>query len=309
MKKLKFLFLVLIGILVSTAFTSCGSDDGPAMPSTDEIYKEWLEDARITYDLIKDDMAYSISDGTAILWSVSPIISGNITIPSEVYYEGTGKSYPVVSVTFAPAPELNKVTSITIPTSVQYCDVMDLNQLKTISIPSSVEHLYIRKCEELSTVNLTDGLNDFLITNCPKITSVVIPQTVTQCELIGLNISEVTVPSNLKSMEFRECKLLKAIHNLENTSLKGLGSRFLYNCESLKEIIIPKTASYICYGSCEGCKSLSNVHILRATPPTLIDSRYGEPFTVTDNLYVPKGCKEAYKSARPWSEFKEIIEE
>ena len=46
------------------------------------------------------------------------------------------------------------------------------------------------------------------------------------------------------------------------------------------------------------------------TTKTLRNANYGGmPFTVMDNLYVPKGCKEAYKEVYPWSEFKEIIEE
>lgn len=179
MKQLKILFLVLIGVLVSTTFTSCGSDDEPNMPSEDELYQQWLEDATAQYDVVKDGMAYYIQEGSARLMSVNPAISGAVTIPSEVYYEGTGKSYPVT----------------------------------------------------------------------------------------------------------------------------------FFNCKSLKEITLPKTLRYIYYGCCEGCSSLSNVHILSTTPPSLRDANYGMPFTVMDNLYVPKGCKEAYKEVYPWSEFKEIIEE
>ncbi len=318
MKQLKFLFLVLIGVLVSTAFASCGSDDDePKMPSEDEIYQQWLLDAALGTDGIQDDMAFIIQDGKARIINVCPLLSGAVTIPSEVYYKGTGKNYPVSFVEFNLNPgygwqDMNwkdKVTSITIPSSVEDCRIYNACNIKTLSIPSSVTYLEILKCAELTTATLSEGLENVGIFECPKITTINFPQSVKEFRLSKLNIKEVTVPSNLEFMEFRECEELEAIHNLENTSLKGLGSRSLFNCKSLKEIKLPKTTSYIYYGSCEGCTSLSNVHILRTTPPRLRDSNYGAPFSVMDNLFVPKGCKEAYKEAYPWSEFKEIIEE
>ena len=70
MKQLKFLFIVHIGILVSTTFTSCGSDDGPYLPSKDEQYEMWLEDVTYQYDGIQDDMAFDIQDGKAFIKNV-----------------------------------------------------------------------------------------------------------------------------------------------------------------------------------------------------------------------------------------------
>ncbi len=290
MKQLKILFLVLIGVLVSTTFTSCGSDDEPNMPSEDELYQQWLEYATAQYDVVKDGMAYHIQEGSARLMSVNPAISGAVTIPSEVYYEGTGKSYPVTFVEFSPIPEYSNVTALTIPSSVEDCRVKYANHIKTLSIPSSVEYLEITCCEELATVNLSEGLDNFGISDCPK-------------------ISTVKVPSTVEAIQFRECEQLEVVHNLENSLITALSPRAFFNCKSLKEITLPKTLRYIYYGCCEGCSSLSNVHILSTTPPSLRDANYGMPFTVMDNLYVPKGCKEAYKEVYPWSEFKEIIEE
>lgn len=319
MKQLKILFLVLTGVLVSTAFTSCGSnDDEPKLPSNEEIYQQWLIDAAVGTDGIQDDMAFIIQDGTARIVNVCPLLSGAVTIPSEVYYKGTDKNYPVSFVEFNLQPGYgwqdenwrDKVTSITIPNTVEDCRITNVNNIKTLSIPSSVTYLEIYNCAELVTVSLSEGLENMGIAECPKIASINIPQSVTQFRFAKLNIKEATVPSNLEYMEFRECESLEAIHNLENTPLKGLSARALYNCKSLKEITLPKTASYIYYGCCEGCTSLSKVHIQRTTPPKLRESSYGgAPFSVMDNLYVPKGSKEAYKAVYPWSEFKEIIEE
>ena len=309
MKQLKILFLVLIGVLVSTTFTSCGSDDEPNMPSEDELYQQWLEDATAQYDVVKDGMAYYIQEGSARLMSVNPAISGAVTIPSEVYYEGTGKSYPVTFVEFSPTPEYSNVTALTIPSSVEDCRVIYPNHIKTLSIPSSVEYLEITCCEELATVNLSEGLDNFGISDCPKISTVKIPESVTQFRFQKLNIKEATVPSTVEAIQFRECEQLEVVHNLENSLITALSSRAFFNCKSLKEITLPKTLRYIYYVCCEGCSSLSNVHILSTTPPSLRDANYGMPFTVMDNLYVPKGCKEAYKEVYPWSEFKEIIEE
>ena len=306
-----------IGILVSTTFTSCGNDDGPSLPSKDEQYEMWLEDVTYQYDGIQDDMAFDIQDGKAFIKNVCPLLSGEVTIPSEVYYKGTDKNYPVTFVEFNLKPGYgwqdenweDKVTSINIPSSVEDCRIYNACNIKRLLIPSSVIYLEIYNSAELTTVTFSEGLENVGISECPKIAILNLPQSVTQFRLAKLNIKEVTLHPNIEYMEFRECESLEIIHNIGNTSLKGLGSRALYNCKSLKEITLPKTVGYITYGCCEGCTSLSNVHILRAAPPKLNDSNYGVPFTVTDNLYVPKGSKASYKEVYPWSEFKEIIEE
>lgn len=299
MKQLKFLFLVLIGVLVSTAFTSCGSDDDePQMPSEDEIYQQWLIDAAVGTDGIQDDMAFIIQDGKARIVNVYPLLSGAVTIPSEVYYKGTGKNYPVSFVEFNLNPGYgwqnenwkDKVTSITIPSSVDDCRIYNASNIKTLSIPSSVTYLEVVRCAALTNINLSEGLEYVQISYSDKLTTVNLPQSLTQ-------------------FRFDNCESLEAINNLENTNIGLLGSWALRNCSSLKEITLPKTIRYIYYGCCEGCTSLSNVHILNPIPPQLKDANAGAPFTVTDNLYVPKGSKEAYKEAYPWSEFKEIIEE
>lgn len=307
MKQLKILFLVLIGVLVCTTLTSCGSNDEP--PSEDEMYQQWLEEATAEYDVVKDGFAYDILDGHALLRDVYWAISGVVTIPSDVYYEGTGKSYPVTYVEFSVDPSSSNVTALTIPSSVENCRVIDANHIKTLSIPSSVEYLEIINCEELATINLLEGLHRLIIAGCPKISTVKIPESVTEVSFRNLNIKEATVPSTVKGIEFRDCEQLEAVHNLENSVIEALYSRDFFNCKSLKEITLPKTLLYIYNGCCEGCTSLSNVHILSTTPPTLKHSDYGDPFTVMDNLYVPKGCKEAYKQVYPWRTFKEIIEE
>ena len=301
---------MLIGVLVSINLSSCsGEDDEPQMPSDKEVYENWLAQVTEEYDVVIDQMAFTVGDGEARLHSVCPSISGSVTIPSEVYYEGTGKSYPVTFVEFNGDMDYTKVTALSIPSSVEDCRIGYLPQIKSLAIPSSVTYLEIYNCPELSSVSLAEGAYNFGISDCPKITSLTIPQSTNQFRLKALDIKEITVPTGLEYIECQECEKLEKVNNLENSSLKGLGSRAFYKCTSLKELYIPKTASYITYGCCEEATSLNKVHCLRTTPPYLKDSRYGDPFAVWDNLYVPKGCKEVYKEAYPWSIFKEIIEE
>ncbi len=308
MKQLKFLFLVLIGVLVSINLSSCSKDDEPEQPNEDYLTAQWLESVK-GYDVVKDQMAFTIYEGKASLGSINPVISGAVTIPSEVYYEGTGKSYPVTFVEFYGDLDFTKVTSLSIPSTVEDCRIAYLPLITTISIPSSVTYLEIYTCPELTSVSLAEGAYNFGISNCPKITSLTIPQSTNQFRLTKLGIKEITVPSGLEYVECNECEKLEKVNNLENSSLKGLGSRAFYKCTSLKELYLPKTTQYITYGCCEEATSLNKVHCLRTTPPYIKDSRYGAPFSVMDNLYVPKGCKDAYKEAYPWGNFKEIIEE
>jgi hypothetical protein len=106
--------------------------------------------------------------------------------------------------------------------------------------------------------------------------------------------------------------------NLSNiiisNSIVRIGALAFGNCESLKTITIPKSvtsigrlAFYYCYSLEElHCNSDKPIHLENIS--TLNDLFYNNNKT-TCVLYVPKGSKEAYRSAKLWQEFENIVEE
>ncbi len=80
-------------------------------------------------------------------------------------------------------------------------------------------------------------------------------------------------------------------------------------CTGLTSIVIPASVTYI--GDCvfEGCSSLSKIYCKSPTPP---DAPQEAPFSASTytsaTLYVPTGCKAAYRSAETWSKFTHVLE-
>lgn len=77
-------------------------------------------------------------------------------------------------------------------------------------------------------------------------------------------------------------------------------------CSSLTSISFPSAVKTIGSRAFEGCTSLSTVTVHRETPITITNDVFPNCDKMT--LVVPVGCKNAYRYATGWKEFKEIVE-
>jgi len=81
-----------------------------------------------------------------------------------------------------------------------------------------------------------------------------------------------------------------------------------YGLTGVTEVVIPKSVEYVNTYSFLSCEGLKKITCLAETPPNgpkdLAD--YGVYFNTI--LYVPKGCKSKYTSAKGWENFKTIKE-
>lgn len=190
----------------------------------------------------------------------------------------------------------------------------------------------------LESIELNEGLEviDFRAFDWTGLKEIKIPNSVIE---IGeksfksnINLEKVEIPGSLKEIPdeaFIECHALKEV-NLPEGIIK-IGAKAFSICLSLKTVNLPESCETIgeqvfvhteiesivlpsrlklLSESCFGTESLKMVYSKAEVPP-LCQGASG-PFRLANLsdliLYVPVGCKEAYKSQWQWSEFKEIVE-
>ena len=127
--------------------------------------------------------------------------------------------------------------------------------------------------------------------------------------LVHISIPEriTTIPdqcfsgcSNAETLEF-------------NGNVDTIGLRSFSGLLSLKAVILPSSIQYIGSMAFLSCKNLRTAYARMKTPPSLKDREFGSEDAYPQNpddavVYVPVGCKEAYKQAGWDKFFAEIIE-
>ena len=143
------------------------------------------------------------------------------------------------------------------------------------------------------------------------------------------NITSFTFGDSVEHIPSHLCYGISGLTGIEiPNSVISIGKYAFYGCSSITGIEIPNSVTSIGYGAFEFCESLTSVVIDNSvtsigdyafaycesltkitchatTPPTI------ESYTFSDysaDLYVPTGCKAAYKVAYYWENFNNIIE-
>ena len=88
----------------------------------------------------------------------------------------------------------------------------------------------------------------------------------------------------------------------------GIYNASFYGLTGVTEVVIPKSVDFIDSGSFLSCEGLKKITCLAETPPNakIYFADWGVFFNTI--LYVPKGCKSKYTSAKGWENFKIIKE-
>lgn len=167
------------------------------------------------------------------------------------------------------------------------------NGLSSINIPKSVTNIgesAFGYCENLTSIIIPEGvtnIDDYTFLGCRSLTSIIIPNSVTSigreafygCE----NLTSITIPDGVSTIELYT----------------------FANCKSLTSISIPEGMTSIGEYAFLGVEHAS-IRVGMRTPISI-------PYNIFErfwgnNLYVPKGSKEAYQTADVWKDFGEIIE-
>ena len=147
-------------------------------------------------------------------------------------------------------------------------------------------------------------IGDTAFGSCKQLASVTIPESVTEikenafvaCE----SLTSIVIPKGVTKIErntFAQCIALESVTIPEGVTEIGLGA--FQKCSSLTSITLPASLETLVGYSFMNCSSLADIHCKGTTPPISVN---GYPFSNTNivNLYIPKGCKDAYQEKNPW---------
>ena len=178
----------------------------------------------------------------------------------------------------------------------------------TMMIPKSVRvvgNSAFNQCVDKTSITIPEGvtqIEDYAFNDCQGLRSVIIPDGVT----------------TIGDAAFRGCRNLTSV-NIPN-SVAHIGESAFDCCVSLSSITLPKSLTTIGEAVINSCDKMEAIHCQGTTPPKVVVNnteghvklstwRAEKPKqTEKTILYVPKGAKDAYRSAEYWKNF-EIVEE
>ena len=207
-------------------------------------------------DVDEDGLHYQINVTQGYAECYGYGVSGNIVIPSSIFYKTRNKYYPVTQIGRFQG---DSITSITIPESVTtICSsaFWGCSGLTSIEIPNSVTTIgssAFYDCRGLTSIKIPNGvasIGDDAFYGCSGLTSINIPESVTS---IGSNA-------------FQSCSGLTSI-NIPD-SVNSIGSDAFWNCSGLTSITIPSSVTSIGKRAFYYCTGLISLNI----PNRFIDS-------------------------------------
>ena len=185
---------------------------------------------------------------------------GNVTIPSDVTYNGT--TYSVTSIDNFAFSECTRLTSIDIPNSVTSIGTdafFGCSGLTSINIPNSVTYIGMEAffgCTGLTSIDIPNSVTDildFTFKGCTGLTSINIPNSVTQ---IGYEA-------------FLGCSGLTSI-DIPN-SVTAIGDNAFSGCTGLASVVIGNAVTSISNSAFNGCTGLTSISVNNGNPK--FDSR------------------------------------
>lgn len=199
---------------------------------------------------------------------------GELTIPSEVSYEGKG--YPVIAIKSQAFKGCGALSSITIPSSVTAIEheaFYGCSNLNTINNGVNVEMVHPNAfCETPWFNNQPDGIVYFGKTACAckgdllKAADLVIREgtlSITRNTFQSRKgLSSITIPegiTNIDESTFSDCADLVSVKLPESLTIIGIGA--FYGCTKMTSIHLPSHVNYICTDAFQYCKSLTSIDI------------------------------------------------
>ncbi|MBD5397530.1 leucine-rich repeat domain-containing protein [bacterium] len=218
------------------------------------------------------------------------------------------------------------LTSVTIPESVtstgdsafRGCSSLTSVEWNAVDCPNrgwSYDISPFYGCKNIMSItfgNQVEYIPTYLCAGMNKLASVMIPNSVTSIGHDAFRgcsgLTSVNIPEGMTYIgyfAFRGCSGLTSVNILEGMTYIAQGT--FQGCSGLTSVTIPKSVTEIYRDAFLDCSVLTSVISLARKPPYFEENQQSF-FSIHDTLYVPHGCKEAYRTAQEWSEFS-VIEE
>ena len=229
---------------------------------------------------------------------------GDVTIPTTVIGKD-GMEYTPVSIAGQAFLECDKITSITIPESIESINNQAFNStaISSIIIPSSVTFIgtsVLAGCRNLTSIvvspnNTTydsrDNCNAIIKSDTNELiegcNATVIPSTVTtigQSAFSGRNLTSIEI----------------------SNSITVIGERAFSGCRSATSIILGAAVESIGELAFQGCVNVTEITSYIENPPAIPESAFPSGLFENVTLTIPYGSKDKYEQANGWKNFKNI---
>ena len=119
-------------------------------------------------------------------------------------------------------------------------------------------------------------------------------------------LTSVTIPNSVTSIgesAFSECRRFTSV-TIPN-SVTSIGDKAFYNCYSLNSVTIPNSVTSIGKEAFAYCRYIENVYCYAEEVPSA-DLYAFYYWCIYATLHVPASAIEAYKTTKPWSDFRTI---
>jgi len=267
------IFSLLAAIMMAAMFTACSNDDNPVKPSLGRTDIDTWDASTKTLTVNINPWENAYSDNTEIQHIV---FADNVTFIDRYAFMGCGN---LESVTFAENSQLE---------TISFCAFFRCGKLTTITIPASVTTLIgpVFRESGLQTISFEEGSQ---------------LQTIGDGAFANSALTAITIPASVTTIEstaFADCAYLSTVIFAENSQLETIESGAFMSCDALEKITIPASVTHIDDYAFDCNRNLSAVTILAQTPPTLGRSVFPE-IAEDLNIFVPKDCVDAYKTAYP----------
>lgn len=190
---------------------------------------------------------------------------------------------------------------------------MNCTSLTSLTLPASITSLgddAFRNCSALSELNINSDIvgSSFYeksFTGTP-VSVVNMNENITSIgssAFSGASISSILIPANVKSIgsnAFYKSLTLESVSFAPNSILQAIDGYAFRECSKLKSFDASNcnNVTSIGYGAFSDCE-IEEFKIGTVTPPVFEMGSHPE----VANLYVPKGCVDAYKAAYTWGYF------
>lgn len=217
--------------------------------------------------------------------------------------------------------ECSGLTSVTIPnyvTSIGERAFYNCKGLINVTIPNSVTSIgayAFDGCSGLTALTIPNGVTSIegaAFRGCSGLTSIIIPNSVTSIEngafAYCYGLTSVTIPNsvtNIGDYAFQSCSSLNSV-TIPN-SVTSIGAEAFTGCKSLISVTIGSGIGMIGNLGFASCPELSDVFCYAINVPNTKSNAFNDSYIEYATLHVPAESVDAYKTAEPWKNFKEII--